>query len=44
MLNSKTPLSILALDEVMVKFKGRVVFRQYIQEEEKIQHHNLQTV
>ena len=35
MLNSTTPLEHLAVDEVTVKFKGRVIFRQYIPKKRK---------
>ena len=34
----------LAVDEVIVKFKGSVIFRQYIQRKEKSRHQNLQTL
>ena len=39
------PLEDLAVDEVIVKFKGRVIFRQYIPKKKKMfQHQNLQTL
>jgi len=34
----------LAVDEVIVLYKGRVVFRQYIPKKQKIWHKNLQTL
>jgi len=38
------PSEHLALDEVNVKFKDRVIFRQYIPKERKVWHQNLQTL
>jgi len=34
-LNSITPSEHLAVDEVTVKFKGRIIFRQYIPKKRK---------
>ena len=40
-----TPSEHLAVDNVIVKFKGRVIFRQCIPKKEKtFQHQNLQTL
>jgi hypothetical protein len=36
MLNSITPRSILAVDEIIVKFKGRAFFRQYTPKKRKL--------
>jgi hypothetical protein len=38
------PSENLAVDEVIVKFKGRVIFRQYIPKTLKFWYKNLQTV
>ena len=37
------PTEHLAVDEVIVLYKGRVIFRQYIPKKQKIWHQNLQT-
>jgi len=39
-----SPSEHLAVDEVIVKFKGRVIFRQYIHKKEAFWDQNLQTV
>jgi len=36
MLYSITPRSILAVDEIIVKFKGRAIFRQHTPKKRKI--------
>ena len=38
------PTEHLAVDEVIVLYKGRVVFRQYIPKKQKIWHQNLQSL
>jgi hypothetical protein len=38
------PLEHLAIDEVIVLFKGRMFFRQYIPKKQKIWYKNLQTL
>jgi len=36
MLNSITPRSVLAVDEIILKFKGRAILRQYLPKKRKL--------